>query len=445
MSALTERLRRRWDGLQSSHRRIALDFVWVGLFVFVGKLASAAKEMAIAWRYGVGATVDAYVFIVNLVAWPVGIWDSILVVVLVPLVVRLRSDNPSEHRRFRSELLGLTLLLGLASLVILWLLLPPLLSAGWLGLSGQALAEGLRMVGGLALIAPLGLVSGLFATWLLAAGRHRNTLFEAIPPFVLLVFLLLPQGWVPEPLLWGTVAGFALHVAALAAPLGQSGELPTPALGWRSPAWQFFWTGIGIMAVGQAMASGATMVDQFLAAGLDPGSLATLGYANRVLALLTGLGATAIGRATLPVFSQASAQGQHVVKALALRWAALMFGLGVLVSLVVWVGAPWLVRALFERGAFTPADTLAVSAILRVCLLQLPLYFPALVFVSALAALGGHAKIALSGALNLIIKLPVALLLVRVSQLEGLVVSTAVMYAVSVILLYVLLRLHRAT
>jgi hypothetical protein len=46
-----------------------------------GKLAGAAKEMAIAWRYGVSDTVDAYVFVFNLATWPVSLWFGVLTVV----------------------------------------------------------------------------------------------------------------------------------------------------------------------------------------------------------------------------------------------------------------------------------------------------------------------------------------------------------------------------
>lgn len=444
MATLIERIRRQLADPQSQNRQIAEGFLWVSLFVFLGKLAGAGKEMAVAWRYGVSATVDAYVFIFNLVSWPVGIWSSILAVVLVPLAARLRSENPQELPRFRAELFGFTILIGLILGLLAWFLLPPLLRAGWLGLSDPVLAEAQRMAGGLALLPPLGVAIALFATWLLAARRHRNTLFEAIPALTLLIFLLSPPGWVPEPLLWGTVVGFALHVAALALPLRRAGELSSPVFALRSPAWQIFWTGIGVMVVGQAMTSATELVDQFLAARLDPGSLSTLSYANRVLGLLMGLGATAVSRATLPVFSTVRAQGGDAVKSLALSWAGFMFALGLVALLVMWFAAPWIVRLLFERGAFTSVDTLAVTAILRICLLQMPFYFPALVFVSALAAQQGHAKIALSGALNLIIKLPIALILVRSFQLQGLVISTAVMYAVSLVLLYGMLRTHRS-
>lgn len=433
---MLERIRGHIPNLDSQHRQIALGFLWVSLFVFVGKLAGAAKEMTIAWRYGVSATVDAYVFVFNLISWPVSVWFSILTVVLVPLVARLVRETPDELPRFRAELLALTLLVGLGLGLFAWLGLPALLRHGWLGLSGPALAEALRMTRGLALLAPLGAVISLFSAWLLAVGKHRNTLFEAIPALTLLVALLLPPTWLPEPLLWGTVAGFALHASALALPLRKRGELPSPRFAQKSPAWQFFWASIGIMAVGQVLTSFTNLIDQFFAAGLGAGTLSTLSYANRILALILGLGATAISRATLPVFSAAQAHDAAKTRALALHWTGLMFAFGLLVLLLSWFLAPWIVKLLFERGAFTAQNTQTVAGLFRYAVFQVPFYFAALVLVSVLAALRQHKWIAISGAINLVCKLPLAFVLTRQFGVNGLVLSTALMYALSALLLF---------
>ncbi|RYH64478.1 MAG: hypothetical protein EON54_06495 [Alcaligenaceae bacterium] len=435
-----ERIRSHLANPDSQHRQIALGFLWVSMFVFIGKIAGAAKEMTIAWRYGVSPTVDAYVFVFNLVSWPVSVWLSILTVVLLPLFARLRSDTPAELPRFHAELLGLTLLVGLGLGILAWLGLPTVLREGWLGLTGPALTQALQMASGLALLAPLGTIISLFSAWLLAAGHHRNTLFEAIPSLTLLVALLLPTGWLPEPLVWGTVAGFALHAAMLAAPLRQRGQLPGPRWTRRSPAWRFFWSSIGIMALGQVLASMTSLVDQFFAAGLDAGSLSTLSYAKRILALILGLGATAVSRATLPVFSRDVTQGGANVTALALNWFKWMLMLGLLVTLVSWLLAPLMVRVLFERGAFTAQDTQAVTSVLRYAVFQIVFYFPALVLVSALAAQRRHAWIAFSGAINLVCKVPLAFILVKLFGLYGLVLSTVVMYALSTALLFIFVR-----
>lgn len=431
MSGIISRIRSHLADPDSDHRKIATGFFWVSLFVLVGKLAGAAKEMTIAWRYGVSETVDAYVFVFNLVNWPVSIWFSVLTVVLVPLVARLRHDSPEELPRFRGELLGLTLIIGLGLGVLAWFSLPVLLRAQWVGLSDNAVTEALNMAGGLTLLAPMGALISLFSAWMLACGRHRNTLFEAIPASIILVALLLPAGWLPEPLLWGTVAGVALHVAALAASLRQRAELQAPAFGFGSPAWQGFWGSVGIMAVGQVLMSFTSIIDQFFAAGLEPGALSTLSYANRILALILGMGAMAIGRVTLPVFSAADAKSGADLNALVLRWAKWMFGVAVLSVFALWLLSPFIVQILFERGEFQSDDSKTVAKLLRYGLLQVPFYMAGLVFVSALASKKKYTSIAFIASVNLFSKIVFSYYLVGTFGVGGLFLSTALMQAIS--------------
>jgi putative peptidoglycan lipid II flippase len=436
MSNIASRIRHHLTDKESHHRKIALGFVWVSVFVFIGKLAGAAKEMAIAWRYGVSDTVDAYVFVFNLVGWPVAVWSSVLTVVLVPLLARLLHDHPDELPRFRGELLGLTLLVGLSLGILAWLGLPVMLRADWVGLSDQALAEAIDMAGGLALLAPMGALISLFSAWMLACGRHRNTLFEAIPSLAILATLLLSPSWLPEQLLWGTVAGFALHMATLAATQRQRNELNKPAFGFSSPAWESFWGSFGIMALGQTLMSLTNIIDQFFAAGLGLGALSTLSYANRILALILGMGAMAIGRATLPVFSEANARGDTNLSALALRWAKWMFLIGLGVAFIGWVIAPWVVSLLFERGAFTSTDTVHVSVLFQCALIQVPFYAFALTLVNLMASQKKYRILLISGIVGIIVKLLTASALVPLMQLEGLVYSAALVYLANAILFY---------
>jgi len=443
MTGLVERLRRHWANPQSQHRQIAQGFLWVSLFVFVGKLAGAAKEMAIAWRYGVSATVDAYVFIFNLVNWPVSIWLNILMLVLVPLMARMRANHPAKLPRFRAELLGLTIGLGLIFGLLAWLLLPSLMRAGWLGLSSAVLSEALKMATAMALIVPLGLVISLLSTWLLAAGHHRNTLFEIIPALTILAFLFLPYGWIPEPLLWGTVAGFAMQMAALAAPLLRCGELPVPVFTQRMPIWRDFWEAVGIVAIGQFLMSITSILDQFFAAGLEPGSISILSYAQRVVALVLGLGGIAISRAVLPVVSRIGVTQRTEFHALVIKWAATMFGFGLVALICGWLFARLGVEILFERGAFTPKDGEAVTEIIRVSLLQAPFYFTCALLKHALASRGKYIWIVWDAVISLAVKITLIYILSRLIGLNGIVLSTVAMYTCSMIFLLYMLSAFR--
>ena len=138
------------------HHAIFKGMVSVALFVFLGKLMSAGKEMAVAYRYGISAEVDAYQFVSNLIGWPLGVWASVLTAVLVPLVARIRQADGHELARFRSELLGFSLVLGVGLAVVAWLCINTMLLQGWSGLPAHTAQLAASALPGLILLLPLG-------------------------------------------------------------------------------------------------------------------------------------------------------------------------------------------------------------------------------------------------------------------------------------------------
>jgi peptidoglycan biosynthesis protein MviN/MurJ (putative lipid II flippase) len=440
METLTRAWVTRLRNAHPDHHAIARGMAWVTLFVMLGKLAGAAKEMVIAYRYGVSIEVDAYLFVFNLVNWPVAVWFSVLTVVLVPLAARIRQGAAAELPRFRAELLGLTLLLGMASAFLAWLGLPLLLRSSWTGLPSTTVTIATNMAMVLALLAPLGVLISLFSAWMLAAGRHANTLLESVPALVILVVLLAFPGGGAEPLVWGTLAGFALHLVSLAAPLTWRGESEAPRFTHQSLQWPTFWQGFGIMLAGQALMSFIGIIDQFFAASLGTGAIATLSYANRILALMLGLGATSVGRATLPVFSQAQAQGGGLLHRVATYWVRLLFVVGVIAMVVGWWLTPWAVKLLFEHGAFTARNTAAVTEILRYGLAQLPFYFAALVLVSYASSQRRYLLLFWSGVIGIVCKMIANAVLVSLFGVKGIAVAWVTVYMLNALFFWLTLR-----
>jgi peptidoglycan biosynthesis protein MviN/MurJ (putative lipid II flippase) len=421
------------------HAAILRGMLAVALFTLLGKLMSAGKEMAVAYRYGLAAEVDAYGFVYTLVSWPVGVWSSVLTAVLVPLAARMREDDPGELPRFRAELLGLALALGLGLALLAWLAIGALLSLGRGGLAPQAAALAQAALPGLVLLLPLGLLTTLQSAWMLAAGRHVNTLMDSIPTFFIAAAVLaIPSGAI-APLVWGTVAGCCCHLAALLLPMAGRRELEAPRFKPSSPRWPWFWQGFGIMLGGQALMSLTTVIDQFYAAGLGTGAIATLGYANRVLSLILGLAAVAVSRATLPVFSQAG-PGGAALRRLALRWARLMFVAGLVAALAAWPLAPWAIGLLFERGQFGPQDTRVVAEVLRYGLPQLPFYVSAMVLVSYALSQRRYALIFWSGVLGCATKLAGNLLLAPAMGVNGIALATMFTYGLNGLYFWLALR-----
>ena len=433
--ALLQAVRARITAAHPDHRAIARGMIWVSLFVVLGGLARAAKEIVIAWRYGISPEVDAYLFVYNVAIWPVGVWFSVLTVVLVPLAARLRRGEPAELARFRAELFGLTVVVAVVGYLAIAMGLRALLKSPWTGLQPLTVSVAADSVIPLSLLVPLGMVVSLFSAWMLSAGRHVNTLLEGVPALVILGVLLIIPGANIEPLVWATVAGFAFHMVSVGVPLATRHEIGVPSFSFSSPHWQWFWRGFGIMSVGQALMSFTGILDQFFAANLGEGAIATLGFANRVLSLILSIGAMAISRATLPVFSRAQAEERTAIKLVAKRWVRIAFVLGTLFLFGSWPLTRWIVEMLFQRGAFTAYDTAVVSDVLRYGLFQIPFYFAGLVLISLLASAGRHHVIALIAACGLLVKVIAMLIVVPMMKVNGIAFATAVMYAFTLSLL----------
>jgi peptidoglycan biosynthesis protein MviN/MurJ (putative lipid II flippase) len=422
------------------HREIFKGMAWVSLFVVLAKLAGAAKEMAVAYRYGVSAEVDAYLFVFNFVNWPVGVWFAVLTVVLVPLSARIARDAPGEFPLFRAELFGHALLWGAALAVITGAGLYIMLYSPWSGLSPHTVSIAIGMAPAQALLAPLGILVSLFSAWTLAAGRHANSLLEGVPALVIITALVtLPAGGI-EVLVWATVLGFLAHMLALGIPLARRAEIEAPRFTLASPYWRAFWQGFGILLAGQALMTLIGFIDLFFAARLGTGAVSVLGYANRILALLLGLGAMVASRAMLPVFSRAEAQVSAQRWRIVSGWARVLFLAGIAATLIGWQIAPWAVKILFERGAFTAHNSQGVTEVLRYGLTQLPFYFGGLVLVTYASSRRCYKLLFWPGVIGIAAKVGANLVLIPLLGVNGIAAGWACVYGLTALFFWVTLR-----
>jgi peptidoglycan biosynthesis protein MviN/MurJ (putative lipid II flippase) len=140
------------------------------------------------------------------------------------------------------------------------------------------------------------------------------------------------------------------------------------------------------------------------------------------------------------VFSAILARDGKQSPRVASRWALLMFALGVFAVIIGWWLAPWVVKLLFERGAFTAHNTQIVTEVFRYGLLQLPFYFGGLVMVSALASQGRYRTIAAIASSNLIVKVAANFIMLPWLGMKAILLATALMYMASMLLCWLAVR-----
>lgn len=427
-----------WGAAHPNHQRILRGLFSVAGLVIVAKLVAAAKEMVVAARYGVSGVVDSYLVAHTISTWLPTILVSAATVVLVPKIVALRQVS-NEQTRFVAELNGTTLLLGFLLVALtagVGAFIVPLMNRG-AGTSAHAAIS--EMVLTLAPLSLLTLVSGLMCIRLQAAERHGFALTEAAPAMgILLVLLLVEPGSGPGPLLIGTLMGALGQVVWSSAMVRRAEGLGGVTLRRLADEWRSIYASLAVMTTGSIVMGLLTPIDQFFAIRLGEGALAALAYANRIIALATGLGAVALARALLPVFSAAAAAGSRSEGlALARRWSWIAFASGTAMSLVGWYLAPWGVAVLFERGAFTNEDTTFVASILRASLAQLPFYFASIVLVQWLAALGRHRFMLYVALVGVAAKAGLNATLSQPFGVAGIAIATSAVYAISFFSQYV--------
>ena len=350
-------------------------------FLLAAKVIGAAKEMVIAHAFGAGPVIDAYALAFALSQMPVTFTAMVANMVLIPLCVAARQgdgDAAAQGRRIMRSAMGLSVPLALLVYVGLAHLMPAMSAA-----PPELLAELRRQALPVALAIPPGCLAAVLAARLMAGGNHMNSLLESLPSVALVLGIWVFEGRIASSTLlgWSLCAGCCAYALVLAV-------IDRPSLPPEGTARQSRRAPVIAILFGQAVfLFGGDVFDQAAAFHMGEG-MAHLAYANRLVLLLCALVGTAVSRAFLPVLAEVALRGGAGAMRLVYRWAAAFALCGLLAALVGSAHAEGIVRFIYERGAFLPADTIRVASLLSAGFLILPVYFPALFFAQALVLQG---------------------------------------------------------
>ena len=298
----------------------------------------------------------------------------------------------------------------------------------------------------LLMLLPVLMLKGLATVWTAVLNAGERFFVAAGIPFLtpaITIALLLVAGhqWGIYALVVGTVGGAFVETAVWVRHLRRSGIPITPRYGGWSPAIAEVLRQYGPVVAGAMLMSSTVIVDQAMAAMLGPGSVSILNFGTKIVSFLLTVGATALGTAVLPHFSRMVAQND---------WLGVRHTLRTYIRLILLTAVPltvccvylseWLVQVIFERGAFTAADTLVVSRVQEFMLLQIPLYLVGILIVRLISALRANSILMWGCVMNFVVNVVLNYVLMQWLHVAGIALSTAVVYLVSVTYLSVMLR-----
>ncbi len=406
--------------VSSTERQVVRALGSIGGATLLSRIAGFGRDMVVALVFGAGPLTDAFFVafrIPNILRRLLA--EGALSTAMIPVFSEYAVTRPrAEFLRMLRAVLALALV-ALSATTALGVLAAPwilrVIAPGFAADPAQAgLAAFLTRV--LFLYLP---VVGLAALATGALNAHGRFFAGAIGPAVLnvgmiaAVVLFAPR--VDPPILSlaiGVLVGGLGQLLVQLPSLGRAGLLVAPSAELGHPALGRL-TRLLLPAVfGLAAVQVTIFVNTLLASLLRPGSISYLYYADRVMEFPLGVFGIALASASLPVMARQAAAGETREVAGTLSFSlrlALYISVPAMVGLVV-LRAP-IVRVLFERGRFGPAETAATADALAWYAIGLAGFAGSRIVAQAFYALGEAGTAVRWGIVSIVANILAALLM----------------------------------
>lgn len=418
----------------SINRKIFGAGLTIAVFTGVVKAAAVIKALLIARRLGTGGELDAYYIAVLATSFATSLIAGSLSIALIPTFVRARECEGAEAAQtlFSTLLcctIGLLLITSLLIVAAAPLYLPFVAS----GFNAQKLTLTFDLICLMAIVVLLSGIANIFAAVLNATERFAlPAISPIITPISFIFFLLLDKPGGVFSLAAAMVCGAALEMLVLGAALKWQGLSLFPKWHGFNSHLREIKSQFSPRVAGQLLRSGSNIVDQSMAAMLPSGSVAALNYGNSVVSSLRGMIGAALGSAVIPFFSRMVARQdwkglRHTLR----RYLLLIFTITVPITVAVFLFSEPLIRILFQRGSFSPSDTLLVSQIQAFYVLQIPFAVANNLTGRLLSSLLKAHILMWMAAVNLLLNIGLNILFIRKFGVAGIALSTSCTFLVS--------------
>jgi putative peptidoglycan lipid II flippase len=431
----------------NNYGRISNAVLWLLIFTFIAKLLALARDILIAASYGRGPEVDAYYLAYTIATWMPLTFYSIATVVIVPTLVKLRTESQQLKQKFYAELSGMALFLGAVMSILLWTGSPLIIS-----FMTSNLPKGTRLVTTEILstfyaLPLIGTLSAIYSVYLQAKNNHSYSIVEGVVPMMTIISIYLMQGARTTPLVAGANLGTVLQALILFClvkkyvQVGFIFNMPK-----FSGIWSDMWRDFSAVGLGSLVMGLAVLIDQYFAAKLGSGSIATYSYANKILSIGMTFAATIVTRSTLTFFSELSTKTTNLRSTVLIAYKICLSILliSILFTALLMLFTYQITSLIYQRGVFTASDTLAVSQAINWGIWQLPFFLSALVLVSFIASQAKFWILSIIAVIAVIVKLLINFIFDDIIGINAIFLSNIVMYGVNLLMsIYFLKRYLR--
>lgn len=394
------------------------------------KLLGFVRETLIASRFGSGFETDTYFVAMTATGLITSLISSAVSTTMIPVLAEVEIREGSKGKiKHTSNIINIIGLITIVLMAVAWLAAPMIVRMTARGFEGEQfnLAVELTRLG-----LPMILFSGIMGAlsgYLRSEERHFSASVIGFPlNIVYIVFLLLGA----------TIFGIkGLMVAAVVATFSQvliqipeamkTGYRYKPIFDFKDKYLRKVLYLSGPVLLGVAINDIGAIVDRTLASDLVVGSISALSYGNRLNTLVLSVFISAITTVIFPLLAKESNQNNYEgAKSIIGKGINFILLLTIPATIGLIVLARPIVQIAFERGAFTPNDTLMTTQALVFYSIGLVPMSLNLLLTRVFYSLQDTRTPVVNGAISVVIDVILNVVLVQFMAHSGLAFSTSI-------------------
>jgi putative peptidoglycan lipid II flippase len=405
---------------------------FVGLITLFFKLLYVIRDLIIAWTFGRSESLEAFILAFLIPYSLINALADSLTLTFLPRFIELRENGQYKvANEIYSELLGILLLISSLLIILLVVSYPLYSSIIAAGFSKQGLSTMNFLLYFTALAAFLHGVAVLWKGILNAKEKFiQSSVVSIVTPLVsvgLLIYMNDLGIWV---LSLGLLFGGILELFILGILLKKQKFRLLPGLSIFSIKLRISLKDWWRVLMSLSLFNSMGLINGFMAARRpEIGGLAILNYGKKIVTLPNDISAITYSAVLIPYLSRvmASNDRKRFLRVLD-RWLLLIFATTIPIVIAVLFLAKFIVAILYERGAFTPADTENVSFVLMYYILQLPFFVSFYVLLRVLPIIRKNTSTVFLGLFGVIITIIFNYIFIGFLGTYGIALSTSCVY-----------------
>ncbi len=416
----------------------------VGGWTMLSRILGFVRDIFIARLLGAGPLADAFFVAFKLPNFFRRMFaEGTLTVALVPVLSEQRQQGEAHAHQFLNALATLLLIALTLFTVAGVLFMPWLLYLFAPGFADDPDRWAMSLTLARWMFPYLAMISLAALAWAVLNTYKHFAVPAASPALLNVAIILAAIGLAPlfdnpaMALTIGVLLGGLLQLAVQLPALKRIGWLPAISFRFNQPAIRetlsLFWPALLAIAAVQIN----ILVGTILATLLEPGAVSYLYYADRIVQLPLALFGIAMSTALLPTLSTHLARQNETAAADDLRagiawltWITLPSAAG-----ACFLADP-IIATLFERGAFTHADTLATADTLRAYTIGLLAFCWVKLFAAACYAKKDAKAPMRYAAISVVVNIVLAVILMQFWSYIGLAMATSLAAWINALMLY---------